>query len=93
VKDVLERTGSLDPEKIRDAFAATNITQGIPQMYAKVVHFDPTGTFPGTGSMLLVQFQRVNGKVERVTVYPKDVARPGFHAIFPYDYKDKAYAN
>jgi len=92
VKDVLERTGSLDSEKIRDAFAATNITQGIPQMYSKVVKFDPTGTFPGTGSMILVQFQRVNGKVERVTVVPKETARPGFKAIFPYDYKDKAYA-
>jgi len=92
VKDVLERAGSLDSEKIRNAFAATKITKGIPQMYSKLVQFDSTGTFPGTGSMILVQFLRVNGKVERVTVFPKDAARPGYKAIFPYNYKDKAYA-
>lgn len=91
VKDVLERAASLDSEKIREAFASTKITRGIPQMYAKVVRFDHTGTFPDLSSMILVQFQRVNGKVERVTVFPKDSARPGFHAIFPYDYKDKSY--
>ena len=88
IKDVLERAGSLDSEKIRNAFASTKITQGIPQMYAKTVQFDQTGTFPGIGSMVMVQFQKVGGKVERVTVLPKDSARPGFKPIFPYTYKD-----
>jgi branched-chain amino acid transport system substrate-binding protein len=84
VKDVLERAGSLDSEKIRDAFASTKITQGIPQMYSKTVRFDQTGTFPGIESMVMVQFQKVGDKVERVTVLPKDSARPGFKPIFPY---------
>jgi branched-chain amino acid transport system substrate-binding protein len=86
VKDVLERAGSLDSEKLREAFAATNITEGIPQMYAKRVHFDSTGTFPEISSLITVQFQRVNGKVERVTVWPPDQARPGYKPIFPYTY-------
>ena len=89
VKDALERAGSLEPEKIREAFASTNITQGIPQMYAKAVRFDQTGTFPDTSSMVMVQFQRVGGKIERVTVLPKDSARPGFKPIFPYTYEER----
>lgn len=89
VKDVLERAASLDSEKLREAFASTNITQGVPQMYAKTVHFDQTGTFPDTNSIVLVQFRNVNGKAERVTVGPADTAREGFKPAFPYTYDGK----
>lgn len=86
VKDVLERAKSLDSEAIRQAFADSKITTGIPQMYNKMVHFDSTGTFPDLSSMVLVQFQKVNGKVERVTILPDESARKGFKPVFPYGY-------
>ncbi len=86
VKDVLERAGSLDPEKVRDAFASTNLTKGITQMYTDRVHFDKTGTYPDTSSMVLVQFLKVDGKLQRVTVGPKARARAGQKPIFPYNY-------
>jgi branched-chain amino acid transport system substrate-binding protein len=86
VKDVLERAKSLDSEAIRQAFVDSKITTGIPQMYNKVVHFDKTGTFPDLSSMVMVQFQKVNGKIERVTILPEDSARKGFKPVFPYSY-------
>jgi branched-chain amino acid transport system substrate-binding protein len=85
VKDVLERAASNDPEKVRNAFAATELKQGLSQIYSSNVRFDSTGTFPDTSSLVLVQFQKINGKVERVTVGPADQARPGQKFIFPYE--------
>jgi branched-chain amino acid transport system substrate-binding protein len=86
VKDALERAGTLDPEKVRNAFASTNLTTGITQMYSAKVHFDSTGTFPDTSSMVLVQYLKVGGKLQRVTVGPQEQARVGQKLIFPYDY-------
>ncbi len=86
VKDVLERAASVDPEKVRNAFASTNLTAGISQMYNKKVSFDSTGTFPDTSSLVLVQFLRIDGKVQRVTVGPQDQARVGQKVAFPYEY-------
>ena len=86
VKDALERAGTLDPEKVRDAFASTNLTTGITQMYSARVHFDSTGTFPDTSSMVLVQYLKVGGKLQRVTVGPQEQARVGQKLIFPYEY-------
>jgi branched-chain amino acid transport system substrate-binding protein len=86
VKDALERAGSLDPQKIRDAFASTDLTAGMTQMYSAKVHFDSTGTFPDTSSLVLVQFLKVDGNVQRVTVGPKEQARVGQKLKFPYAY-------
>lgn len=86
IKDVLERAGSLESEKIRNAFAATDLQSGPSQIYSNRVRFDGTGTFPDTSSMVLVQFKRVNGKVERVTVGPTAQAREGQKYTFPADY-------
>jgi branched-chain amino acid transport system substrate-binding protein len=86
VKDALERAASLDPEKVRNAFASTNLTTGMTQMYSSKVHFDKTGTFPDTSSMVLVQFLKVDGKLQRVTVGPQEQARAGQKMSFPYQY-------
>jgi len=86
VKDVLERAGTLDPVKVRDAFAATDLREGMTQIYTNRVHFDGTGTFPETSSMVLVQFLKINDKIERVTVGPAEQARPGYKFIFPFPY-------
>ncbi len=34
IADALERAGSAEPEKIREALAATDINKGVTQMYA-----------------------------------------------------------
>lgn len=81
--DALERAKSLDSEKLREAFASTNMTEGPSLMYSKRIHFDQTGTLPDP-SLVMVQFQKVNGKVERVTIWPKEDARAGFQVKFPY---------
>lgn len=81
--DALERAKSLNSEKLREAFASTNMVEGPSQMYTKTVHFDQSGTLPDP-SLVMVQFQKVNGKVERVTVWPKEDARQGAELIFPY---------
>ncbi len=86
VKDALERAGSNDPEKLRNAFAATDLQKGLTEIYSSRVRFDSTGTFPDTSSLVLVQFQKVNGKIERVTVGPSNQARPGYKFNFPGDY-------
>jgi branched-chain amino acid transport system substrate-binding protein len=74
IKDVLERAASTDSEKIREAFAATDITEGPTQMYTKHIHFDETGTLPDP-ALVIIQFKEIDGKIERVTVWPEDVAR------------------
>jgi branched-chain amino acid transport system substrate-binding protein len=85
VADVLERAGSTDTEKLRNAFAETNITADGPNlMYSEKIQFDESGTFPDNSSLLVVQHQMIDGKVERVSVWPKEVARPGSEIIFPY---------
>lgn len=86
IKDVLERAASVDSEKVRNAFAATDLKSGPSQVYSNRVYFDATGTFPETSSLVLVQFLKVNGKVERVTVGPAAQARIGQKFIFPYGY-------
>lgn len=83
IADVLERAGSTDSEKIREAFAATKITEGPSQMYAETVEFDETGTLPNPG-LVITQFQEKDGKVERVTVYPVEDAAKDVKMVYPY---------
>lgn len=86
IADALERAGSTESDKIRDAFAETSITEGPTQMYAKKIHFDETGTLPDPG-LVVVQFQEIDGKVERVTVWPEADAREGAELVYPYTAK------
>lgn len=86
IADVLERAGSTDSEKLREAFAATSIKEGPTQMYASEIHFDETGTLPDPG-LVMVQFQEVDGQVQRVTVWPTEDAREGAQIVYPYNSK------
>jgi len=87
VADAIERAKSADPKKIRDALAATKLCVGQGKLGIDIlsydcIEFDKTGQNKNAG-IVLVQFQNVNGTMERVTVYPNKVARKGFKAIFP----------
>lgn len=86
IADVLERAGSTDSEKLREAFASTSIKEGPTQMYASEIHFDETGTLPDPG-LVMVQFQEVDGEVQRVTVWPSADAREGAELVYPYTSK------
>jgi branched-chain amino acid transport system substrate-binding protein len=83
VADALERAASTDPAKIRDALAATNLTTG-PGMIVSYdgVQFDETGQNKNAG-IVIVQVANVDGKPERVTVWPKAARRAGYVPTFP----------
>lgn len=87
IADAIERAKSTDPKKIRDALDATKLSVGQGKLGIDIlsydcIEFDKTGQNKNAG-IVLVQFQNVNGTMERVTVYPHKVARKGFKAIFP----------
>lgn len=83
VKDALERAGSTEPAKIREALASTDINEGVTQMYAAQTKFDETGQMVNA-PIVICQYQKVNGKMERVSVWPKEEARTGSKIVWPY---------
>lgn len=83
VKDVLERAASTDPEKLRAAFAETKITEGVTKMYASEIVFDETGQMVNA-PLVISQYRKVNGKMERVSVWPEAEARPGMEIVWPF---------
>jgi len=83
IKDALERAGSTEPDKLRTALAESNITEGVTQMYATPIKFDETGQQINE-PLIISQYQKVDGKIQRVTVWPEKEARPGFKAVWPF---------
>jgi len=83
IADALERAASTDPQKVRDALAATNLTAG-PAMIVSYdgVQFDETGQNKNAG-IVIIQVAEINGKPERVTVWPKSARRAGYTPAFP----------
>lgn len=83
IADALERAASTEPAKIRDALAATNLTTG-PGMIVSYdgVQFDETGQNKNAG-IVIVQVANVDGKPDRVTVWPKAARRAGYVPVFP----------
>ena len=81
--DALERAGSLDPAKIRDALAATNLTGG-PGMIVgyDAVEFDETGQNKHA-ALVMVQINDVGNGLERISVWPKNARRAGYTPVFP----------
>jgi branched-chain amino acid transport system substrate-binding protein len=71
IKDALERAGSIDRDKVRDALAKTNITEGPALMMpAKFIRFDERGENPGAMS-LQTQCLNLNWR----TVWPMEWKR------------------
>jgi branched-chain amino acid transport system substrate-binding protein len=84
LKDALERAGSSDPEKLRDALAKTNYTrgQGMIVPYEKI-SFDEKGQNP-QAQLVVVQIRQMpDGSIERCTIYPWAVGRAGYEPIYP----------
>jgi len=83
LKDALERAASLDPAKIREALAATNLTGG-PGMIVgyDAIKFDATGQNENA-SLVMVQIGDMGEGLERITVWPKNARRAGYTPVFP----------
>ncbi|MBI9085695.1 MAG: ABC transporter substrate-binding protein [Desulfobacterales bacterium] len=81
--DALERAGSLDPAKIRDALAATNYRSGAGMIVGyDAVAFDGTGQNKNA-SLVMVQINDLGSGLERITVWPKNARRAGYKPVFP----------
>ncbi len=83
IKDALERAASLEPAKIREALAATNLADG-PGMIVGYdsVKFDATGQNENA-SPVIVQVGDVGKGLERITIWPKNARRAGYTPVFP----------
>ncbi|MBU0464675.1 MAG: ABC transporter substrate-binding protein [Proteobacteria bacterium] len=83
IKDALERAGSLDPDKIRQALAATDLKDG-PGMIVgyDAVKFDATGQNQNA-SLVMVQINDIGKGLERISVWPKSARRAGYTPVFP----------
>jgi branched-chain amino acid transport system substrate-binding protein len=83
IKDALERSASLEPAKIREALAATNLSSG-PGMIVgyDAVKFDATGQNENA-SPVMVQVNDLGQGLERITIWPKNARRAGYTPVFP----------
>ena len=83
LKDALERAASLDPAKIREALAATDLKSG-PGMIVgyEAVKFDTSGQNINA-SPVMVQINDAGKGLERITVWPKPIRRAGYTPVFP----------
>ncbi|MGQ9676129.1 MAG: ABC transporter substrate-binding protein [Chloroflexota bacterium] len=77
--DAIERAASIDRDKVRDALAKTNITEGpaLVMPYAKI-QFDETGQNMYTDE---VTTQWADGRTH--IVYPEALAEPGYKPVWP----------
>lgn len=83
IKDVLERSASLDPAKIRQALATTKLCGGDVGLLAyDCIEFDQTGQNKNA-SLVVVQLRKNGNSMDRITVWPKNVRRAGYTPVFP----------
>lgn len=87
IKDALERAGSVQPDSIRNALAGTKLTEGVTQMYASEISFKDGQMV--NAPLVISQFRKVDGEMQRVTVWPEQDARPGFEPVWPFPGWDK----
>ena len=83
IKDALERAGSLDPQKIRQALSTMELKDG-PGMIVgyDAVKFDSTGQNENA-SLVMVQINDIGKGMERITVWPTNARRAGYTPVFP----------
>lgn len=87
IAHALEEAGSTDPKDIRDELKDIDMCRGkgwlgIDLLSYDCIEFDKTGQNEHAG-YVMVQFQNINGAMERVTVWPQSAARKGSKPVFP----------
>jgi len=79
MKDALERAGAPDRQKIRDALAATNLTEGNAFLLpSKSITFGPDGQ-NSDAPLVVAQIQKRRLRI----VYPDHLVAPGVKPIWP----------
>jgi branched-chain amino acid transport system substrate-binding protein len=87
IADALERSASLEPNKIRDALAATNLSTGPAAIVAyDSITFDASGQNENA-ALAIVQINDLGQGLERITVWPKVSRRAGYNPVFPMPQK------
>lgn len=87
IADALERAGSLEPAKIRDALATTDLKTGPAAIVAyDSIKFDATGQNENA-ALAIVQINDLGQGLERITVWPKASRRAGYTPVFPMPQK------
>lgn len=87
IADALERSASLEPAKIRDALAATDLKTGPAAIVAyDSIKFDASGQNENA-ALAIVQINDMGKGLERITVWPKISRRAGYAPIFPMPQK------
>lgn len=84
IVEAIDQAGSTDPKKIRDALEKIHIKAPDPaiKFVEDELYFDHTGQV-FKGSMVGVQFREIDGQIQRVTIWPKQVARKGIDPVWP----------
>ena len=84
IAEAIEKAGSTDPKRIRDSLAKLRIRGPHPaiKFFEDELYFDETGQV-FQGFMVGVQFREVEGKIQRVTIWPEKVARKGIDPVWP----------
>jgi branched-chain amino acid transport system substrate-binding protein len=81
--DALERAGSLDPAKIREALAATNYRSGKGMIVGyDAVEFDESGQNKHA-ALVMVQINDIGSGLDRISVWPQGARRAGYTPVFP----------
>lgn len=84
VKDVLERAKSTDPNALRKALAETKLCGGKTGLLAyNCIEFDQTGQNKNASLVIAQVRMGKDGKMERISVWPKNVRRAGYKVVFP----------
>ena len=87
IADALERAASLEPAKIRDALAATDLKTGPAAIVAyDSIKFDASGQNENA-ALAIVQINDLGKGLERITVWPKVSRRAGYTPVFPMPQK------
>lgn len=87
IADALERAASLEPAKIRDALASTDLSTGPAAIVAyDSIKFDASGQNENA-ALAIVQINDLGQGLERITVWPKASRRAGYTPVFPMPQK------
>ncbi len=87
IADALERAGSLDPVKIREALAATKLQSGPGMIVSyEAIEFDANGQNKHA-ALSVVQINDIGKGLERITIWPKPARRAGYTPVFPMPQK------
>jgi len=83
IKEALEAAGSTKAADVRKALNELKFCDGKAQMLAyECVEFDETGQNKNA-KPVIVQIRKMGDKMDRITVWPKDVRRAGYTPVFP----------